>query len=248
VESDTTYKNMAMFKTMTRSAKRNPVRWLISQFWICGERLDVVRVQVNGVAVSAVQSAMLAGVVIALKDSTAPEFVFYLVAGYAVLVGLISMTCPPGYLRSLCLFSSNWMRQLATPLRAYLPEHSALAVFRHGLVAYRTQHSYRHALSAHLIKSVKVVCALSAHLTGYTDASGVCLQSSRARYTSGIFDGLAQGGYGWRKFTALTTRREGGAIARVTNAIVSTVHFTLDAPVLCHVSIIPQLPDLEKLR
>lgn len=248
MESGTTYKDMIMFKTMARLAKRNPVRWLVSQFWIRGERLDVVRVQFDGVTVSAMLPAVLAGIVVALKNGATPELVFCLVTSYAVLMGLVNMTSPLGYLCSFCLFGSYRMGQLCASLRAHFSEHPALAVFWHRLGTDRARYRLFHTFGAHLVSPAKIVRAPSAHLAGYADASGIGLQSSCARHTSGILDGLPQSGYGWGRFAAFATRNKSGSVARITNAIVSAIHLTLDAPILCHTAIIPQLPDLEKSR
>lgn len=233
---------------MTRLAKRNAVGCFVSQFWIRGKRLDVMRVQFDGMAISAAQAAMLAGVVVTLKNGATPELVFYLVAGYAVLVGFVNMPRPFGYLRFLCLFSCGRICQLCAALRADFPEPAALAVFRHRFGAYWTRHGYRHALSAHLVSLGKVVRALSAHFAGYADASGIRLQSGGARNTSRILDRLPQRGNSWRWFTALAAWSKSGMVARITDTIVSAVRPAFDAPVLCHASIIPQLPDLEKLK
>lgn len=233
---------------MARLAKRNPVRWLVSQFCIRGERLDVVRVQFDSVAVSATIPAVLAGIVIALKNRAAPEPIFYLAAGYVVLMGLVNMILPACRLRSFRLFGGVWMGQLGASLGAHLSKHPALAIFRHRLGAYWTGRGYRHTLSAHLVKCVKVMRSFLAHFARYSNAPGISLQSGRARHAGGILDGLPQNGYGLKRFTALAARNKSGAVARITNAIVSAIHLALDAPILCHIAIIPQLPDLEKSR
>jgi len=237
-----------MFKTMARLAKRKAVGRFVSQFWIRGKRLDMVRVQFNSMAVSAAQAATLAGVVVTLKNGGTPELVFYLAAGYAVLMGLVNMTLPTCRLRFLCLFGGKRICHLCALWRARFSDHAALAVLGHWLVAHGTRRGYRHALSTHLVKHIKVVRSLSAHLAGYADASGIRLQSGGARDTSRILDRLPQRGNGWRWFTALTAWSKGGMVARIADTIVSAVRPAFDAPVLCHASIIPQLPNLEKLR
>lgn len=233
---------------MTRLAKRNAVGCFVSQVWICGKRLDVVRVQFDGVTVSAAQSATLACIVVTLKYGTTPELVFYLAAGYVVLMRLVNMTIPTCRLRFLCLFGRKRICQLCASWRARFSDHAALAVLGHCLVAHRTWRGYRHALSTHLVERVKVVRALSAHFAGYADASGIRLQSGGTRDTSRIFDRLPQRGDGWRWLAALSAWNKSGMIARIADTIVSAVCPALDAPVLCHATIIPQLPDLEKLR
>lgn len=239
---------MIMFKTMARLAKRNPVRWLVSQFWIRGERLDVVRVQFDGVTVSAMLPAVLACIVVALKNGATPELIFYLSACYVVLMGLVNMILPACCLSAFETFTRIRVCNLGASCRAGFSEPAAFAVFRHRFGAHWTRYGYQHAFSAHLVKHIKVVRSLSAHLAGYSDASGIGLQPNCARHASGILDGLPQSGYGWGRFAAFATRSKSGAVARITNAIVSAIHFALDAPILCHIAIIPQLPDLEKSR
>lgn len=66
---------MIMFKTMARLAKRNAIGRFVSQFWIRGKRLDMVRVQFNSMAVSAAQATTLASVVVTLQNGTTPMLV-----------------------------------------------------------------------------------------------------------------------------------------------------------------------------
>lgn len=239
---------MIMLKTMARLAKCNPVGRLVSQFWMRGEMLDMVRVQFDSMAASAVQSATLAGVVISLKNCTTPKLVFHFAACYVVLVGLVNMILPACRLSALETFARIRVCNLGASLRANFPEPAALAILWHRLLTHGAWNRLFHTLSAHLIKCVKVMCSFLANLAGYADTPGIGLQSSCARYASGILDGSPQGGYGWRGLTALAARSESGAVARITNAIVSAIHLALDAPILCHIAIIPQLPDLEKSR
>lgn len=233
---------------MARLAKRNAVGRFVSKFWIRGKRFDMVRVQFNSMAVSAAQAATLAGVVVTLKNGGTPELVFYLAAGYVVLMGLVNMTLPTCRLRFFCLFGGKRICQLCASWRARFSNHAALAVFRHWLVAYRTRRGYRHALSAHLVERIKVVRALSARFASYTDASGICFQPGGARYTSRILDRLPQRGNGRRWFATLAAWSKGITVARITDTIVSAVRSAFDALVFCHIAIIPQLPNLEKSR
>ena len=107
---------MIMFKTMARLAKRNAIGRFVSQFWIRGKRLDMVRVQFNSMAVSAAQATTLAGVVVTLKNSGTPELVFYLAAGYVVLMGLVNMTLPTCRLRFLCLYVGKRICHFCAPV------------------------------------------------------------------------------------------------------------------------------------
>lgn len=239
---------MLMFKAMARPTKGNTVRHLISQFWIRSKRLDMVRMQIYGMSVSAVQVAMLAGIVIAFKDSLAPVSIFYLATGYIVLVGLVNMILPSRCLPSPKTFTGIWMHNLGASCRAYLPEPAALTILWHRLLAHWARNHLFHALGAHLIEGIKVVCAGMAHLAGYAYTPSVGFQASGARNTCGIFDGLTQCGYCCHLLTAFAARYKCGTVARIANTVVSAIHSTLDAPVLCHAAIIPQLPDLERIK
>lgn len=233
---------------MARLAKRNAIGRFVSQFWIRGKRLDMVRVQFNSMAVSAAQATTLAGVVVTLKNSGTPEFVFYLVASYAVLVAFVCVTIPSRLDCLFDLFGRIRTQQFSASWRTRFSDHAALTVFRHWIVAHGARRGYRHAFSTHLVKHVKVVRAFSAYFAGYADASGIRFQSGGARNTSRILDRLPQRGDGWRWIAALTARSKSGMVARITDTIVSAVYPAVDAPVLCHAAIIPQLPSLEKLR
>jgi len=210
------------------------------------KRLDVVRVQFNSVTVAAASAALLAGVVVALEDSFSPFGVFALAACYAILMAFVYVSRPSGLLRFFGLFGGGRVGNLGATIRAHLADHTSLAVFGHRLTADRTRHGYRYALSAHLVGFTEIVRALSAHLAGYTDTPCICLQSSSTRYAGGIFDGLTVDVQCRHWLTALTARRKSGTIARFAKSIFPAVCFALDASVLCHVAIIPQLPNLEK--
>jgi hypothetical protein len=131
-------------------------------------------------------------------------------------------------------------------VRAHFAQHTALAVLGHRFAAGRARNRDGHALSAHLVSLTKIVGALAAYLALYADAPSVCLGASGAGNAGCVFDGLAQSRNrrGW--LAAFSTRSKGGAVAIITNAVVSAVYSALDASVLCHIAIIPQLPDLEK--
>ena len=211
------------------------------------KRFDVVRVQFNGVTITAASAALLAGVVVALKDDLAPFGVFALAACDVVLMALVYVPRPSGALRFLGLFGSVRVGNLGATIRAHLADHTSLAVFGHRLTADRTRHGYRHALSAHLVGFTEVMRSLSAYLASYTDTACICFQSSSTRYAGGIFDGLTVDVQCRHWFTTLAARRKSGTIARFAKSIFPAVCFALDTSVLCHVAIIPQLPDLEKL-
>ena len=211
------------------------------------KRLDVVGVQFDSVTVAIMCTAFLAGVIVALKDGLSPNLIFVLVACYAVLMALVNVPRPSGALCLLILFWRRWICDLGASLRTHLAQHTPLAVFGHRLATHRTRHGYRHALGAHLISLTEIMRSLSAYLAGDADAPRVRFQASSTRYAGGIFDGLTVDVQCRHWFTTLAARRKSGTIARFAKSIFPAVCFALDTSVLCHVAIIPQLPDLEKL-
>lgn len=210
------------------------------------ERLDVVRMQFDGVTIAAMGAALLAGVVIALKYDLAPFGVFAFAACYVVLVAFVDMASPFSLLRPFSLFVRGGVGDFGATVGAHFTQHTALAVFGHRFVADRAQNFDAHAFGTHLVRFAKVVRAFAADLAGNADTARFCLEAGSARHASGVFDWLAQGcdRRGW--LAALSARNKGGAVAIATNAVVSAVYFAFDAFVLCHTAIIPQLPDLEK--
>lgn len=210
------------------------------------KRLDVVRVQFDGVAVAAMISTLLAGVVVPLENGFAPFSVFAFVTGYFVLVTFVYVPGPFRALRALCLFVGSRVGNFSTARGAHFAQHPALTVLRHWFAADWTLDHNVHAFCAHLIGYIKVVCTITAHLARNADASCICFRARGAGNASSIFDWFPQGGNCRSWLAALATLGKGSAIAFVTDAIVSAVSPAFDTPVLCHAAIIPQLPDLEK--
>jgi len=205
-----------------------------------------MRVQVDSVTITITSAAFLAGVIVALENGFAPFGIFGLAAGYVVLMALVYVPRPFGLLRFLCLLMRHWVGDLGATVRADLAQPTTLAIFRHRFAADGARNHDAHAVGTHLVSLTKIVGALAAYLAGYTNTPSVCLGASGAGNAGCVFDGLAQGRNrrGW--LAALSTRSKGGAVAIITNAVVPAVCSALDTSVLCHIAIIPQLPDLEK--
>lgn len=210
------------------------------------KRFYVVRVQLDSVTVAVTCAALLAGVVVAFKNELTPYLVFALIACYSILMALVGVSRPSGFYGFFELFRRGGISNLGATVGANLAQPTALAVFRHWFAADGARNHDTHALSAHLVSLAKIVGALAAYLAFYADAPSICLGASGAGNAGCVFDRLAQGRNrrGW--LAALSTRSKGGAVAIITNAVVSAVYSALDASVLCHTAIIPQLPDLEK--
>jgi hypothetical protein len=87
--------------------------------------------------------------------------------------------------------------------------------------------------------------ALAANFTSHADAPRISFVSCGAGYASRVFNGLAHRGDCRRRLSAIVAWSESVAVTRFTNAIIPAICFAFDASVLCHIAIVPQLPDLE---
>lgn len=144
------------------------------------EWLDVVRVQdkANAEARVIACATVSAGVIVALEHGFAPVAVLNLVAGYAVLVGLVFVIGKACFSGSLAVLTGSWMCQLIARLRAEAAKQAALAVLGHGLAALRAWHFNGKASAADLILLGNIRLPLLADLAPTSDKNSLAHRST----------------------------------------------------------------------
>lgn len=234
--------------TMACVAESNPVRDFIPQFGASGEWLDVVRVKRDFLAVTVTSAAVLAGVVIPFEYSLAPICIFDFTASNVILGRFVCMAPPFGLLCALRLFSRGWIGEFGASIRAYLSSFAAFFVLRHRLAADRAGDFDCETVGAKLVKGINILATLVAYLTGLSDAARIGFISGGTSDAGSIFGGISRNGYrrGWN--AANGARLQVGIVARLAYAIFAAVRLADDTPVLCHVAIISQLPNLRGVR
>lgn len=241
----TTYENMFMYFSMAFLAKCYSVVYVISEFFMSCKWLYVMGVQHNSVTIAAMVSTFLAGVIIALKYLLAPFFIFGSIAGESIFVSFINMVFPLGLICFFSLFSSCWVCNFGASKRTELTEFTALAVFWHRLIADWAGDFDTKAFGAELIKEIYFRRPIAAYGARPTNSTGISFIASGAGNAGCVFSWLARHGDRRGEFTATGTRLHVGIVARLADAILSTVGITDDTSVLCHIAIIPHLPDLK---
>ena len=244
----TTYENMFMYFSMAFLAKCYSVVYVISEFFMSCKWLYVMGVQHNSVTIAAMVSTFLAGVIIALKYLLAPFFIFGSIAGESIFVSFINMVFPLGLICFFSLFSSCWVCNFGASKRTELSEHSTLSILWHRFSADGALDFNIQAVWAKLIERINILTALLAYLTGLADAARISLIARSAGDTSCIFGWLTHHGYRWSKYTTISTWFHIGLIARFTDAVFAAVRLTDKTPILCHTTIISQLPELAKVK
>ena len=154
------------------------------------------------------------------------------------------MICESSFLPSLQLLTGRWIRNFTTPIRAYFPKQSAFSVFRHRLTTNGARHFDRKAIGTELIEGINILAPLLADFTSLANAARIGFVAGSTGYTSRVFSRLPHDGYRWSKRTTIGTRLQIGIVARLANAIFAAICLTENTKVLCHIAIIPQLPNL----
>lgn len=236
---------MIMATTMALGTKGYSIRDSVPKFGMGSERLDVVRVKSDGLSVSAALAAILACVIVSVINGLAPAFVFVRSAGDSVLVRLVYVAFPPGFLSALRLFTCSRMSKFRTTSRAELACTATFYKLRHRLFAYRAGGRYVLAIGAKLIKGINVLAALPAHLARLSDAACARLVSSGTGQAGRVFGGLSHDGDGGCHLSAGGTRLNVGLVAGWANAVLPAICLTVNTSVFSHDAIISQLPYCE---
>lgn len=205
----------------------------------------MMRMKLNGMTVSRMFPALLAGVIIAFKNMITPFGIFRFSPGNIVLMAFINVVFPLCDLRPLQLFVGRWVRNLAATERAHFPEQSALFESGHWLSANRARNFYRQTIGANLILLVNVMAALFADFTAFTHAASISFQMRCAGGAGWIYSRLTHYCYLRCGFSALRARLARCHSAGFANSILSTILAANHAQVFRHTAIIPQLPNLQ---
>ena len=228
---------MIMTLSMTRLTESYTVRGFISKFGICGEWLDVVRMQFDRLAVSfmVICAAVLTGVIISLEYGLAPLSILALAACYIVLMGFVNMTCPLCFVGFLGGDRSDLSRngQSCTGKRMVLSLPSLLFVLGHVYAAILARFSYFHAVITDAFY-VSFLFRLETFMTdnaSLTNAASMGVSSGCTGHAAPR-GWLVEFGYLWTRFATIGAWLKVGLVAGWADSIISRIVSTYSTSVL----------------
>jgi len=230
---------------MTPLTQSYAIRNIISKFWICCKRLDMVRVYLNSFAVAFVVmcAAILAGVIISQIYSLAPFIVFWMSPGKFVLMALwwigFSFCLIGSYRKSRANFKSNGSERARQ--RTELSFSAFLFVFRHWLIALRTWCRYLHTLIAYAF-SIGFLFALktnTANKTGFSNTMSVSVEM-RSTSPASLYRFFSKQGNAWCLLSTIRAWTKSRLVTRSAYSIITSVIPAYLTSVF-HISILPQV-------
>lgn len=211
------------------------------------EGLDMVRMQQHLYAIPVVRLALLAGVVVALKDCCTPFPELKRRPSGAILVRLVDMVGEACALPLTDCLRRWWVRLEAATIRTCEPRLSFLAVFGHRLAADWARHLDSLTLGANLIEGWRVGRTPTADPARDSDSSGVGREGRGAGNTGSTLGHFSGSGQSWPR---LATSFAGNAEASMTlpaDMTICRLPTDLAVPtVFLHTGNLPELAGLVK--
>jgi len=193
---------MFMAFEMTVFTKSYTIVNIVSQVWIGSKGFDMMRMKFYLSTTTLIEfvAAILASVVITLKNCGPPLLIFDRSSGESILMGFADIARPSFHLALLESFWRSGVGKLQTTGRTIFSHTCLFIVFWHVTLAHRALNFCAIAGRANKLYSVNLFEPQFTYPASYTYPSCGCFPASCASHTSGVFRLFAHSSdrWGWR--------------------------------------------------